>query len=100
MTIEHNSFLNNVDADEDFFNDSLTYNNFTSNCKPFSFEQLNEFNIKDKNNLVILKIKVRSFNCNFDKLTLLFRNQQDYPNTLILTDTWFTCDNVCDLEGY
>ena len=76
--MEHNSYLNSLDADNNFFNDSLTDNNYTSNCKYFSVEQLNESNNKNKNKQMMLNIIVRSFNCNFDKFRLLFRNQQDY----------------------
>ena len=83
-----------------FFNDSLTDNNDTSNCKYFSVEQLNEFHNKNKNNPIILNINVRSFNCNFHKFRLMFRNQQDYLSVLILTETWFTSHNVSGLEGY
>ena len=46
--MERNSFLNNLDADENFLNYSHTDNNYTSNCKYFSVEQLHEFNDKNK----------------------------------------------------
>ena len=98
--MDHNSFLNGLDADENFFNDTLTDISYTLNCKHFSVEKLNEFNKKNKNNPMILNINVQSSNCNFDKFRLLFRNQQDYPSVLILTETWIPSDNVCGLQGY
>ena len=100
MSLVHDNSLHSLDADENIFNDSLTDNNYTSNCKSFSVEQINEFNNKNENNPMMLNINVRSFNCNFHKFRLMFRNQQDYLSVLILTETWFTSHNVSGLERY
>ena len=34
------------------------------------------------------------------KNRLLFRNNQDSSGVLILTETWLSSGNLCDLEGY
>ena len=41
-----------------------------------------------------MNVNVRSFNRNFEKFRLLFRHQEDYPNVLILIETWYTSENV------
>ena len=70
-------FLNSLDADENFFHDSLADKNSTPVCKSFSNEQVKESNNDSKNNEMILNINVRNFNSNFHEFRILFRNQQD-----------------------
>ena len=72
-------FLNSLDADENFFHDSLAGNNCTPVCKSFLFKQVKEFS-KNSN---ILNINLWNFNRNFDKFKIMFRNQQDYPCVLV-----------------
>ena len=73
------------------------YIDFESNCQYYN---IGEFNFEDKNNFVIFNHNVRSFAKNFDELSVYLNDLNVVIDVLVLTETWFSDFNTCDIDGY
>jgi len=53
-----------------------------------------------KLNFSVFHLNIRSFNKNFDELSILFRQFNNQPNVIVLTETWFSPDCKGSIDGY
>ena len=63
-------------------------------------EEMNNLISKHRNYLSFLNYNIRSFNANSDSFFSMFSNQNNIPNILCLTETWFKTDFTQEIEGY
>lgn len=67
----------------------------------FSIENFNSsssfFNLND---LMMLNLNIRSFQANYDYLAGFLDNLSFKPQVLLLTETWFSRDNVQEIEMF
>jgi len=54
----------------------------------------------DHKNTSIFHFNVRSFNRNSDSLFLFLSKLPHQPAIIVLTETWFSADNISDIDGY
>ena len=68
----------------------------------FTLEQFSDFALKQKNNFFLLNFNIRSFFANNTYFQTFLSCLPEFPNIVILTETWNTPLNVgqCILEGF
>ena len=68
-------------------------------CAYYDISELNN-NLDNDNKLIIIHHNIRSFNKNYDNLSLMLSNCTFDIDIIILTETWFT-ENFCtEISGY
>jgi hypothetical protein len=83
---------NNTDPDLNFFNDV--------NCRYYDCDLFNASMNFNKDKLLVIHQNIRSFNCNYDELTVYLSRLKTNIDILILSETWFSIDSVVELPGY
>ena len=72
---------------------------FENQCSDYSPDELKCL-LEQNNNLLIVHHNVRSFNKNFDNLSLLLNRLERDVDIVVLSETWFTEDFHSEIEGY
>ena len=57
-------------------------------------------NLRDHKPFVVFNQNIRSFNQNFDSLSVFLSEIEKNIKIIVLTETWFTKDSCCSIEGY
>ena len=90
------SQVNDLDPDLNFFDQIDSSSN---PCNYFSIDQFNSSVKSHEKYLKIVCFNVRSFNANFDQFLAIFEDD-NYPDVLILCETWFNPSFKCDIDSY
>ena len=85
--------MNAIDPDINFYSRSNSCNNYDIASFNLSFSVPNKY-------FFIIHQNIRSFNCNIDEFILYIHNLVVKPDVIILSETWFNCDNFHGLNGY
>ena len=66
------------------------------------YYSLPEFNyyLRDHKPFVVFNQNIRSFNQNFESLSVFLSEIEKNIEIIVLTETWFTKDSCCSIEGY
>jgi len=64
------------------------------------FDQFMSLYSDCRKNSSIFHLNIRSFNRNSDNLFLFLSKLPHLPAVIVLTETWFTDDNVSEIDGY
>lgn len=73
--------------------------NLREDCQYISVDEFNT-SVSDTNNFHIFNQNIRSFAKNFDDLSVFLRELNVDIDIIVLTETWFSNLNLCDIEGY
>ena len=65
----------------------------------YSVEEFNRY-ISYQNPFIFFNQNIRSFNQNYDSLSESLTTIKKNIEIIILTETWFTKDSCCSIEGY
>ena len=65
----------------------------------YSVDEFNRY-ISYQNPFIIFNQNIRSFNQNYDSLSVFLTTIKKNIEIIILTETWFTKDSCCNIEGY
>ena len=69
-------------------------------CDYYDADSLRSRGFDLANNIFILTSNIRSFNANYDEFSAVVRSAGVRVDVLLLSETWFTADNVIDIPGY
>jgi len=75
-------------------------NRTDSVCKYFNTDEFSTFSRSLNINFSLFHINIRSFYRNSNELFIFLSQLSVTPVVLIFTETWFTYDNVVNIEGY
>ena len=86
--------LNEIDPDLNYFNafENINRSNY------YSIEQYHDLIQNSSTNLNLISYNIRSFHKNFDAFTPVI--EKSPPHVLILTETWFTENNLYNIPNY
>ena len=85
-----------IDPDENYFQN---FDSSEDSSKYYSVSDFNSHFSSHKNDLKLASFNIRSFNANFDYFNSIFRDNNS-PDCLILTETWFPPSRSCELESF
>ena len=91
MINDTNSFLQNLDPDNNFFNE--VYFGKGENSLYYSVDSYNK-TFQNSKNLKIFHLNIRSFRANFDLFNSTLATLCDFPDIVCLTETWFSSDSL------
>ena len=94
-----NDLLPDLDPDNNYF--SAIFQNIqpSQTCNYVSVESFNRICHDEPKYYTFLNYNIRSFSANSDSFFSIF-DDQNFPQVFILTETWFTDDNLQELPGY
>ena len=69
------------------------------NCSYYEVQEYLE-TVNKLNDLVVFNHNVRSFNRNFDQLSLLLDSVKQKVGVIVLSETWFTEGLCTQIDGY
>jgi len=76
-------------------------NLFVSSCSYYTHDSFNADNdLVNSNSLLIFHHNIRSFSKNFDELAVFLDSVRHRFHIIVLTETWFTADNVAHIDYY
>ena len=90
--------FDNIDPDNMYYSDFSYMTDESSQSNYFSTIQYNNLNKISKLNIITYNI--RSFSANSDCFLALFSEFNNYPDILVLTETWFTSVHKCEIPSY
>lgn len=74
------------------------YGEFENMCSYFSADEFNSLVVSDR--LYVIHQNIRSFQKNYDELSVFLNGLSVDIDIICLTETWFTELSVCNIEGY
>ena len=92
--------LNEIDPDANYINDAFPSLNSCAQSKYTSVEDFNGIISGPKPILSFISYNVRSFNANSDEFFCMFHNEDNYPDIMIFTETWFTENTTVNVPGF
>jgi len=66
----------------------------------YTIDSYNDMLANSECNFNIFHMNIRSFCKNSDELCVFLEQLSSKPDVLVLTETWFSCDLMVELEGY
>ena len=97
-SVVNNMLSGNIDPENNYYNSTSSHETF-QNCKYYSISEFQSLRGTHKKDFLVLSFNIRSFNANFDKLSPIFNNVPS-PDILVLCETWFNQNNVCEIPNY
>ena len=99
MSLLPNENIDMIDPDINYLDGQFDSFETTKQSNYVSVENLN-FLLSNKSLFSFMTYNIRSFNANFDSFLSMFTNDNNFPDILCLTETWFTDSNYEDISGY
>ena len=96
---DHLNIIDNIDPDENYFDHIFPSINASEQSKYFTSSQFNSLCLQYPNSITILNFNIRSFTKNSNLLFASF-DPNFIPEILVLTETWFTDNNIQNIPGY
>ena len=81
------------------FND-LNSDEYSFNCCYTDISEFTDLQASAPDNFNIFSQNIRSFDKNYDALSVFLNNLNSEIEIIILTETWFSNFHSCDIEGY
>ena len=88
--------LSDIDPDQ-YFEDSSEMPD--SRSQYLTVSEFKNLSTNSFSGLTIFNYNIRSFNANSNTFLSMF-DSDEFPEAIILTETWFTCNYTADLDGY
>ena len=85
------SNLDYIDPDMQLYSDYNSMMECSIQSKYYSPDEFRSL-CRLRKSLKVLAYNVRSFNANIDPLLALFEKTSDYPDVLLISETWFTSE--------
>ena len=98
MIPDDNNFFSVIDPDANYF-DLSSYQSAPVNSNYISVSDFKEL-MDSSSGFTCLNYNIRSFNKNFDTFFCLFEQRKQFPDVLVLTETWFDVDSFRNIPGY
>ena len=101
--LTESSFLNQIDSDINYFNNSNNDINSIPQSNYYTIDQLNDiFKSFNSQGIFILNYNIRSYHTNGENFLSMLQTLEIMPDVFILTETWFTSDskNYAHIHGY
>ena len=80
--------------------ENLNAYNSGNHCSKYSVQSFNNAIGDSKNHLMFVHHNIRSFNKNYDELSVFLEQIKVTVSIIILSETWFTENFQCDIEGF
>ena len=80
--------------------DNGHYHDFSSPCSVYSIDSIGPQLVKNEHQLALFHHNIRSFNKNYDELSVLLNTFVFTMDIIVLTETWFSPVMSFDIEGY
>ena len=93
MMFDHS--MSDIDPDENYFDGILS-----NACQYYSPTDYKTLSSNLNCDLIIFNYNVRSFNANKESFFALLDCMTDYPDVLVLTETWFSPESEVNITGY